>query len=32
MALALGSDPVGKLETLFGPAIAPLTAIEPRAL
>jgi alkanesulfonate monooxygenase SsuD/methylene tetrahydromethanopterin reductase-like flavin-dependent oxidoreductase (luciferase family) len=32
MASALGSDPVGKLETLFGPAVERLRSIEPRAL
>ncbi|MBW8755136.1 MAG: LLM class F420-dependent oxidoreductase [Sphingomonadales bacterium] len=32
MANALGADPAGKLETLFGPAVEPLRAIEPRAL
>jgi F420-dependent oxidoreductase-like protein len=32
MANALGADPVGKLEVLFGPAVERLKAIEPKAL
>lgn len=32
MANALGADPAGKLETLFGPAVERLKAIRPRAL
>jgi F420-dependent oxidoreductase-like protein len=32
MASALGSDPAGKLESLFGPAVDRLRAIEPRPL
>jgi F420-dependent oxidoreductase-like protein len=32
MAGALGTDPVGKLETVFGPAIERLRAIQPRLL
>jgi alkanesulfonate monooxygenase SsuD/methylene tetrahydromethanopterin reductase-like flavin-dependent oxidoreductase (luciferase family) len=32
MANALGADPAGKLETLFGPAVERLRAIEPKAL
>jgi F420-dependent oxidoreductase-like protein len=32
MANALGADPAGKLETLFGPAVERLKAIEPKAL
>jgi hypothetical protein len=32
MASALGADPAGKLESLFGPAVERLRAIQPRAL
>jgi alkanesulfonate monooxygenase SsuD/methylene tetrahydromethanopterin reductase-like flavin-dependent oxidoreductase (luciferase family) len=32
MANALGGDPAGKLETLFGPAVERLKAIEPKGL
>ena len=32
MARAVGADPAGKLETLFGPAVERLAAIEPLAL
>jgi F420-dependent oxidoreductase-like protein len=32
MASAMGADPAGKLETLFGPAVERLRAITPRAL
>lgn len=32
MASALGSDPVGKLDALFGPAVERLGSIEPRPL
>jgi F420-dependent oxidoreductase-like protein len=32
MAPALGGDPAGKLESLFGPAVERLRAIEPKAL
>jgi F420-dependent oxidoreductase-like protein len=32
MASAMGADPAGKLETLFGPAVARLQAIEPKAM
>lgn len=31
MASALGADPAGKLESLFGPALARIKAIEPKA-
>lgn len=32
MARAVGSDPAGKLETLFGPAVERMKAIQPKAL
>lgn len=32
MASAMGADPAGKLETVFGPAVERLKAIEPKAL
>ncbi|MBV1688340.1 LLM class F420-dependent oxidoreductase [Novosphingobium sp. G106] len=32
MARAVGNDPAGKLETLFGPAVERMKAIEPKAL
>jgi F420-dependent oxidoreductase-like protein len=32
MASAVGEDPAGKLESLFGPAVEPLGKIEPRTL
>jgi alkanesulfonate monooxygenase SsuD/methylene tetrahydromethanopterin reductase-like flavin-dependent oxidoreductase (luciferase family) len=32
MASALGADPVGKLETLFGPAVERIASIQPKPL
>jgi alkanesulfonate monooxygenase SsuD/methylene tetrahydromethanopterin reductase-like flavin-dependent oxidoreductase (luciferase family) len=32
MARAVGGDPAGKLETLFGPAVERMKALEPKAL